>query len=120
MAKAKRFTISGRVPSRYKGKTMTIEIRKPGRTYWDKVGTATISKTGRWSYRYTPKLGGKFYIRARYVHLGEALPHRDAHRPAWAGNQDGHPARLDDVDAGLRSRSSGSARRSSPTAPSTR
>ena len=45
---------------------MTIEIRKPGRTYWDKVGTAKIAKNGKWSYRYTPKLGGKFYIRARY------------------------------------------------------
>jgi tungstate transport system substrate-binding protein len=65
-AKAKRFTISGRVPARYKGKTMTIEVRKPGRTYWDKVGTAKIAKTGKWSYKYTPKLGGKFYIRARY------------------------------------------------------
>jgi tungstate transport system substrate-binding protein len=71
MAKAKRFTISGRVPSRYKGKYMTIEIRKPGRTYWDKVGTAKISRTGRWSYGYTPKLGGKFYIRARYMTGGK-------------------------------------------------
>jgi tungstate transport system substrate-binding protein len=71
MAKAKRFTISGRVPSRYKGKYMTIEIRKPGRTYWDKVGTAKINKAGRWSYNYTPKLGGKFYIRARYMAGGK-------------------------------------------------
>jgi tungstate transport system substrate-binding protein len=65
-AKAKRFTISGRVPSRYKGKIMTIEVRKPGRAYWDAVGTAKIAKTGKWSFKYTPKLGGKFYIRARY------------------------------------------------------
>jgi tungstate transport system substrate-binding protein len=50
---------------------MTIEIRKPGRTYWDKVGTAKISKAGRWSYNYTPKLGGKFYIRARYMTGGK-------------------------------------------------
>jgi len=66
MAKAKAVKISGRVPSRYKGKRMTIEIRKPGRTFWDKVGTAKIGSNGKWSLSYKPKLGGKFYIRARY------------------------------------------------------
>lgn len=65
--RAKALTIKGKVSSKYKGKTMTIEVRKPGRTYWDQVGTAKISKTGAWSYKYTPKLGGKFYIRARYL-----------------------------------------------------
>jgi tungstate transport system substrate-binding protein len=65
-ARAKKFRINGRVPSRYKGKRMTIEIRKPGRTYWDQVGTPKIDKAGKWSFYYTPKLGGKFYIRARY------------------------------------------------------
>jgi tungstate transport system substrate-binding protein len=40
--------------------------RKPGRTFWTPVKSVTIGLTGRWSWKYTPKLGGKFYIRARY------------------------------------------------------
>jgi len=67
MARAKSFTIKGRIPSRYHGKYMTIEIRKPGRDYWDKVGTAKVAKNGTWHFHYTPKLGGKFYVRARYM-----------------------------------------------------
>jgi tungstate transport system substrate-binding protein len=66
MSTAKRLTLSGRIPAAFKGKVIVVEVRKPGRTYWDKVGTARISKAGRWSFKYTPKLGGKFFIRARY------------------------------------------------------
>ena len=65
--KAKPFAISGSMSSKYKGKQIAVEIRKPGRTYWDRVATVAMNKTGKWSTTYTPKLGGKFYIRARYV-----------------------------------------------------
>lgn len=67
MPVAKSFTIAGKISSLAHGKKMTIEIRKPGRTFWTTIGTATISGTGRWSIKYMPKLGGKFYIRARYT-----------------------------------------------------
>jgi tungstate transport system substrate-binding protein len=65
-ATAKNFTVKGKVASKYRGKSMTIEVRKPGRSYWDQVGTARIGKTGNWAFTYKPKLGGKFYVRARY------------------------------------------------------
>jgi len=71
--KAKTFKISGKVNKKYKGKKMYIEVRKPGRSYWDQVRVATINKSGRWSTTYTPKLGGKFYIRARYGSASKGL-----------------------------------------------
>lgn len=61
------FTISGRISTAVRGKRMTIEIRKPGRSFWTTVGTPTISRYGTWSMNYFPKLGGSFYIRARYA-----------------------------------------------------
>ncbi len=66
MPTAKSFTISGRISSSLKGKRMVVEIRKPGRTFWTAVGSPLISKSGTWSLKYSPKLGGKFFVRARY------------------------------------------------------
>jgi tungstate transport system substrate-binding protein len=66
MVKARPFTISGRISTSVRGKKLSIEIRKPGRTFWTTVGQITIPSTGRWKLTYTPKLGGKFFIRARY------------------------------------------------------
>ena len=63
---AKSFTISGRVSSSLHGKHILVRVRKPGRTFWTTVGSYTISKTGRYSMSYFPKLGGKFYVRAVY------------------------------------------------------
>jgi tungstate transport system substrate-binding protein len=60
------FTMSGRMPSSTHGKSLTVEIRKPGRTYYTPVNTVKIGSTGRWSFKYFPKLGGSFYIRVRY------------------------------------------------------
>ncbi len=65
--KAKGVVISGRMPSRLKGKKIGVEIRKPGRTHWDQVIVKYVQKDGTWRTTYTPKLGGKFYIRARYL-----------------------------------------------------
>ncbi len=65
--KAASLKISGRMPTKYKGQKIGIEIRKPGRTHWDQVIVKTIQSDGRWRTWYTPKLGGKFYIRARYI-----------------------------------------------------
>jgi len=66
MVKAKPFYVSGRISTSVQGKKIAIEVRKPGRTFWTTVGSATISSTGRFSYKYTPKLGGKFFVRTRY------------------------------------------------------
>lgn len=59
-------SMTGRISPSKAGKHMAIEIRKPGRTFWTKVGTAHINQYGRWSFKYTVKLKGTFYIRARY------------------------------------------------------
>ena len=69
MVKAAPIKISGYLGPKYAGKRMRVEVRKPGRAYWDIVAAATVNKYGRWALKYTPKLGGKFYIRARYVAL---------------------------------------------------
>lgn len=66
MPVAKTFTIAGRIAASTHGKKITIEIRKPGRTFWTTVRTVTIGSTGRWKTTYFPRLGGKFYVRARY------------------------------------------------------
>jgi tungstate transport system substrate-binding protein len=66
MAKAKSFTISGRIAASTHGKYITVEIKKPGRTFWTPVASAKIGTTGAWHIHYTPKLGGTFKIRARY------------------------------------------------------
>lgn len=67
MPVAKTFTISGKMPAAAHGRKMNVEIRKPGRTFWTTIGITTIGSTGRWSIAYMPKLGGKFYLRARYT-----------------------------------------------------
>jgi len=67
MTTAKSFTISGRMASKYKGKTIAVDVRKPGRTFWTRVAVKKMSAHGYWSTKYTPKLGGKFYVRARYI-----------------------------------------------------
>jgi len=66
MAKAKTFTIAGKITKSTHGKYITVEVRKPGRAFWTPVGTAKISAAGKWSLKFTPRLGGKFYVRARY------------------------------------------------------
>jgi tungstate transport system substrate-binding protein len=66
MTTARRIVISGQVSSN-KGKFIMVEVRKPGRTFWDQVGSPAIASNGRWTFNYTPKIGGKFYIRARYA-----------------------------------------------------
>jgi tungstate transport system substrate-binding protein len=64
-AVAKQFTISGKMPSSMHGKTVSVEVRKPGRTFWTPVRTPVIGTTGAWKTTYTPQLGGTFYIRVR-------------------------------------------------------
>jgi tungstate transport system substrate-binding protein len=61
------FVVSGSINRAAAGKKITIEIRKPGRVYWSKIGVRTISKTGKWGFSYRAKLDGRFYFRARYV-----------------------------------------------------
>ncbi|MDO8914878.1 MAG: substrate-binding domain-containing protein [Coriobacteriia bacterium] len=64
--KAKKLTVSGTINRKAKGKQVTVELRKPGRAYWIQLSNRTISKYGRWSYGYTPKVAGRLYFRARY------------------------------------------------------
>jgi hypothetical protein len=66
LASAKLFTVRGQLNSRFAGQRITLEVRKPGRTYWSVIATPLIRAGGVWSFPYTPKLGGKFYLRARY------------------------------------------------------
>ncbi len=65
MYRATTFTIKGHVhaPS---GQRVTIQIRKPGRTYWSTLGTSRINSAHNYYYSYRPKLGGRFYIRTLY------------------------------------------------------
>ncbi|MDZ4169646.1 MAG: substrate-binding domain-containing protein [Coriobacteriia bacterium] len=67
-ATAKPVTISGSMGKAYRGKTVTVQVRKPGRAYWSSATSkdTTLSSLGRYSIRYTPKLAGKFYFRVRY------------------------------------------------------
>lgn len=64
--KAKAFTVSGSLPKKYRGQKVYIEVRKPGRSFWTPLSTRTLSRLGKWSWKYTPKLAGRFYIRARF------------------------------------------------------
>jgi len=63
---AKALTVSGYVGPAYKNQIVRIEIKKPGRSYWAPISTRGIAANGRYTYQYTPKLAGKFYIRARF------------------------------------------------------
>ncbi|MDO8964536.1 MAG: substrate-binding domain-containing protein [Coriobacteriia bacterium] len=73
--KAHTFRLSGKLPRSTKGKSVTIEIRKPGRVYWSKIAAPRVGTNGWWSWKYAPKLGGKFYIRARYgTRLSRTIP----------------------------------------------
>lgn len=58
--------MSGQISRTLRGKYVTVEIRKPGRSWWDKISSRKIASNGHWTYKYTPKLAGRFYIRVRY------------------------------------------------------
>jgi tungstate transport system substrate-binding protein len=66
MSKAKRFTLSGSIGRGVAGRVVTIQVQKPGRPYWVDLTTRTATRAGRFSYKYVPKLAGRYYFRAVY------------------------------------------------------
>ncbi len=65
---AAEFTISGSMPAGYAGKTVTVQIRKPGRDYWSSVTPqdVVLDENGAYSVKYTPKLKGTFSLRTLF------------------------------------------------------
>lgn len=60
--------VSGFVGAAYKGQLVQIQVKKPGRSYWATVSTRGIRADGRYTdYYFTPKLAGKFYMRAKFA-----------------------------------------------------
>jgi tungstate transport system substrate-binding protein len=66
MSKAKRFTLSGSIGRGVAGRVVTIQVQKPGRPYWVDLTTRTATRAGRFSYKYVPKLAGRYSFRAVY------------------------------------------------------
>lgn len=58
-------SVRGWLGAGHAGKKVAIEIQKPGREYWDQVVILTANSGGYYWGKYKPKLGGKFFIRAR-------------------------------------------------------
>jgi tungstate transport system substrate-binding protein len=94
--KAKTWTVSGKLAKKYKGQPITIEIRKPGRGYFVPIATRTVSKKGAWTWKYAPKIAGKFYIRAR-----PRVADHHRHGEEGPGLHDQHHPVLHDVGPGL-------------------
>jgi tungstate transport system substrate-binding protein len=66
---ATRLTVSGYMGTKYKGRAITIQVKKPGRPYWDTVTANDVKVGSNGSYHayYRPMLAGSFYVRSRYV-----------------------------------------------------
>ena len=66
---AAKLKISGYLGTRYKGRPVTVQIKKPGRTFWSTATPkdVTIRDTGYYRAYYTPMLAGKYYVRTRYA-----------------------------------------------------
>jgi hypothetical protein len=70
---ARAFTLSGALTPGQTGDRVRVEVKRPGSTRWvlastRTVGTVTPAGTARWSYRFTPKMRGRFSFRARFTH----------------------------------------------------
>lgn len=67
--KAAELKVSGFLGKKYAGRPLTIQIKKPGRTYWDTVtaNDVAVRSTGFYRGYTTPMLAGTFYVRARYT-----------------------------------------------------
>ena len=68
-ATAARLKVSGRLSSRTAGKHVQIQIKKPGRDYWDTMtpNDTLIHADGTYGAFYTPMLAGRFFVRSRYT-----------------------------------------------------
>jgi tungstate transport system substrate-binding protein len=65
---AARLLVSGHMTKSLAGKVVQIQIKKPGRTYWDTLtaNDLKIRASSYYSAYYTPMLAGTFYVRTRY------------------------------------------------------
>jgi tungstate transport system substrate-binding protein len=64
LRKVKNITLSGSTGSKTGGKIVTIQTLKPGRSFWVDLGSVTVNKRGRYSFRYRPYLQGTYYFRS--------------------------------------------------------
>jgi tungstate transport system substrate-binding protein len=63
-------SVKGWLGWRHANKYVAVEVRKPGRAYWDQVLVLKTDSGGYFSGAYKPKLGGKFFIRVRCLTHG--------------------------------------------------
>jgi len=65
---AARLLVSGHMTKSLAGKYVQVQIKKPGRTYWDTLTQLDlkIRASSYYSAYYTPMLAGTFYVRTRY------------------------------------------------------
>ncbi len=74
----KAFTLSGALTSGHAGDRCILSIKKAGAVTWSYLATRTMTGTSGaralWSLRYTPKLRGTYYFRARFAGDAARLP----------------------------------------------
>ena len=51
-----------------------VYVKTPGTKTWRLLSTRHTFGSGRWSYTYTPTLGGTYYFQARFAGTGTCLP----------------------------------------------
>jgi hypothetical protein len=59
-------TLRGAVTPGAAGDAVTIRMRKPRSRRWTNVAVVAANASGSWTWRYRPRLRGKFYFRAYY------------------------------------------------------
>jgi len=66
--RAARLLVSGHMTKSLAGKVVQVQIKKPGRSYWDTLTQQDlkIRSSSYYSAYYTPMLAGTFYVRTRY------------------------------------------------------
>jgi hypothetical protein len=63
----KYITVSGRLSPAATGALVSVYAKKPGKTTWVRLSTRTTNATtGAWSYRFSPRIRGYWYLRAKF------------------------------------------------------
>jgi len=68
--------LSGALAPAPVGAKVALYVKKPGSTRWVRVGYATVSSTGAWTYKYTPRNSGTYQFQVRYVNSAGTLVSR--------------------------------------------
>jgi tungstate transport system substrate-binding protein len=68
-SKAARLLVSGHLTKAQAGRYVQVQIKKPGRAYWDTLTQQDLKvrATSYYSSYYTPMLAGTFYVRTKYT-----------------------------------------------------